>query len=112
MKRLICTVMAVLFLILIAFVSYFLGGINGAIITSKYLFRKDVRDFGSGNAGATNVLRSQGKLPAALTFVGDLAKSMLAVYLGGLFLNAIQLVPNPDMTLLSYNPENLAIIGS
>ena len=99
-------------MLLAAVIGYLLGSISFAILITRLFSGKDIRDFGSGNAGATNVLRSQGKLPAALTFVGDLAKSMLAVYLGGLFLNAIQLVPNPDMTLLSYNPENLAIIGS
>lgn len=99
-------------MLLAAVVGYLLGSISFAILITRLFSGKDIRDFGSGNAGATNVLRAQGKLPAALTFLGDLGKSMLAVYLGGLFLNAIQLSPDPDMTLLTYNPENLQIIGS
>jgi glycerol-3-phosphate acyltransferase PlsY len=39
----------------------------------------DIRDRGSGNIGATNVLRTAGRLPAALTLVGDVAKGYLAV---------------------------------
>lgn len=99
-------------MLLAAIVGYSLGSISFAIIVTRLFSGKDIRSFGSGNAGATNVLRSQGKLPAALTFIGDLAKSMLAVFLGGFFMNAVQLSPNPDMTLLTYNPENLTIIGS
>ena len=38
----------------IAVFSYLLGGLNGAIIASKYVFHRDVRDYGSGNAGLTN----------------------------------------------------------
>lgn len=74
--------MAVLFLILIALVSYFLGGINGAIITSKYLFRKDVRDFGSGNAGLTNFYRSFGVKGVVLVLAMDIVKSVAALLLG------------------------------
>lgn len=74
--------MAVLFLIIIAVVSYFLGGINGAIITSKYLFRKDVRDFGSGNAGLTNFYRTFGVKGAALVLALDILKSVIALLIG------------------------------
>ena len=57
----------------IAVFSYLLGGLNGAIIASKYVFHRDVRDYGSGNAGLTNfyrtfgVLAACGKLPALLS---------------------------------------------
>ena len=64
---------------LAALVAYLLGSVNFAIIVTRAFSGKDIRSFGSGNAGATNVLRAQGKLPAALTFVGDLLKSMLSV---------------------------------
>ena len=81
--------MAVLFLILIAFVSYFLGGINGAIITSKYLFRKDVRDFGSGNAGLTNFYRSFGVKGVALVLAMDILKSIVSLLLGGALMGLV-----------------------
>lgn len=70
-------------LLVTAMLSYLLGSANFAIIVTRAYAKADIRQVGSGNAGATNVLRSQGKLPAALTTVGDLAKSMIAVVLGG-----------------------------
>ncbi len=69
-------------LIVTALCAYLLGSINSAIIVTRFISRTDIRDTGSGNAGATNVLRSQGKLPAILTTLGDLGKSILSVLLG------------------------------
>jgi acyl-phosphate glycerol 3-phosphate acyltransferase len=62
-------------------VSYLLGSINTALIISKRLFKDDIREHGSGNAGTTNVLRTYGKKPAIITFVGDSLKGVLAVVL-------------------------------
>ena len=78
--------MKVLILIAIALLSYFLGGLNGAIISSKFIFKKDVRDFGSGNAGLTNFYRTFGKMGVALVLAVDVLKSVAAVLLGGLLL--------------------------
>ncbi len=58
--------------------SYVLGSISFAVIFSKLFTKKDVRDFGSGNAGMTNVMRSAGFLPGALTFVFDVLKGVAA----------------------------------
>lgn len=69
-------------LIVIALSAYLLGSINSAIIVTRLFSSTDIRNAGSGNAGATNVLRSQGKLPAILTTLGDLGKSIAAVLLG------------------------------
>lgn len=66
-------------LLLSAVLAYLLGSCNFAIIVSKTMLKEDIREKGSGNAGATNMLRSHGKGPAALTSVGDLAKSIVAV---------------------------------
>lgn len=65
-------------------VAYLLGSINTAVIVTK-IFTKggDIRMMGSGNAGFTNVLRSVGKVPAILTIVCDLLKSVVAVLIGG-----------------------------
>jgi len=62
--------------------SYLLGSINTALIVSKCFFHDDVRKHGSGNAGTTNILRTYGKKPAIITFVGDALKGVLAVLLG------------------------------
>lgn len=73
-------------LLLTALAAYLLGSFNFAIIVTKALSHGDIRETGSGNAGATNVLRSQGKLPALLTTLGDLAKSFAAVLLARLLI--------------------------
>jgi glycerol-3-phosphate acyltransferase PlsY len=61
--------------------AYLLGSISFAIITSKLFGLADPRSYGSGNPGATNVLRSGKKAAAALTLFGDAAKGWLAVFL-------------------------------
>ncbi|MEG2174880.1 MAG: glycerol-3-phosphate 1-O-acyltransferase PlsY [Oscillospiraceae bacterium] len=69
-------------IILALLMSYLLGSVSFAVVVSKYLEGEDVRQKGSGNAGATNMLRNYGWIPAAMTFVGDLAKGSIAVLLG------------------------------
>lgn len=93
-------------LVLTAGLSYLLGSISFAIIVTKLFSGNDIRSFGSGNAGATNVLRSQGKLPAILTFIGDLAKSLLAAYIGGVLLRNLQLLPQA-----AYDIEYMTVVG-
>ena len=68
-----------LFVIAVIAVSYLLGSINSAIIISKLLYKDDIRKYGSGNAGMTNMLRTFGKKAALLTLIGDLLKTALAV---------------------------------
>ena len=67
---------------LIAIVSYLIGSVNFAIITTKARLNKDIRDYGSGNAGMTNVLRTQGKSAAAVVFVGDFIKGAASAAIG------------------------------
>ena len=59
--------------------AYFIGSISFAVIISKKLGGADVRTVGSGNAGATNVLRTAGKKAALWVFLGDFAKGFVAV---------------------------------
>lgn len=61
--------------------AYLLGSLSFAVIVSKAFGLADPRSFGSGNPGATNVLRTGKKLAAALTLLGDAAKGWLAVFL-------------------------------
>ena len=63
---------ALLYVLFCAVIPYLLGSLSFSIIVSRLLFRKDVRNYGSHNAGMTNVLRTYGALPAILTIVGDL----------------------------------------
>ncbi len=65
--------------------AYLIGSINFAIITTKVKSHEDIRDYGSGNAGMTNVLRTQGKGPAAVVLAGDFLKGVVSVGIGYLF---------------------------
>lgn len=63
----------------IALVSYFLGCINGAVLTSKLFYHDDVRHYGSGNAGLTNFYRTYGAKYALCVIVLDMGKAAAAV---------------------------------
>ncbi|MCE1241544.1 MAG: glycerol-3-phosphate 1-O-acyltransferase PlsY [Azonexaceae bacterium] len=63
-----------------ALAAYLLGSVPFAMISSKLFGLADPRSYGSGNPGATNVLRSGNKKAALLTLVGDAAKGWLAVF--------------------------------
>ena len=68
-------------LLISAVVAYLLGSLDFAIIVTKAFTNEDIREKGSGNAGATNVLRNHGKKLAALTSLGDVGKSVVSVLL-------------------------------
>ncbi len=59
--------------------AYLIGAIPVGFLVARLFGGLDIRGAGSGNIGATNVLRTLGKLPAILTLIGDVAKGYLAV---------------------------------
>ena len=63
----------------LSFYSYFLGSIPFGLIITKFFLNKDLRDVGSGNIGATNVLRAGKKFLGALTLFLDILKSYIAI---------------------------------
>ena len=63
-------------------VAYLVGAIPVGFVVARAFGIGDIRRHGSGSIGMTNVLRTAGKTPAILTLVGDVAKGMLAVWLG------------------------------
>ena len=65
--------------------AYLLGSVSFAIVVSKMFRLADPRTFGSGNPGATNVLRTGNKVAAALTLLGDCVKGVLPVALAVYF---------------------------
>jgi acyl phosphate:glycerol-3-phosphate acyltransferase len=72
--------------LLIAIVgAYLIGSISFAVIVSKAMRLDDPRTYGSGNPGATNVLRSGNKTAAILTLIGDALKGWFAVWLVVMF---------------------------
>jgi len=73
------------FLVIIAG-SYFLGGLNGAIITSRLVYKEDIREHGSGNAGLTNFLRTYGTRAVFLMVLIDVLKTAFPVVMSGMLL--------------------------
>lgn len=69
-------------LFIVAIVAYLLGAVNGSIIASKYFFKKDIRELGSGNAGLTNFYRNFGTKGILLVLAIDIVKTAIAVWLG------------------------------
>ena len=69
-------------IILSIVIGYALGNVSTGLIISKLGSGMDIRDAGSGNAGATNVLRTLGWMPSLLTFVGDALKGVIAALIG------------------------------
>lgn len=76
--------------------AYLLGSVPFAIISSRLFRLADPRDYGSGNPGATNVLRSGNKAAAIMTLVGDCAKGWLAVWV---------------VVQLGFSPQDAALAG-
>ena len=68
-------------LLVSAVLGYLLGSVPFAVIVSRVFRLADPRSFGSGNPGATNVLRSGSKAAALLTLLGDAAKGWLAMFI-------------------------------
>jgi glycerol-3-phosphate acyltransferase PlsY len=62
-------------------IAYFIGSVSFSILYAKVTGAKDPRESGSKNAGATNILRSEGKTAALVVLIGDLAKGAIAVLL-------------------------------
>lgn len=72
-----------------AVAAYLIGSINTSIILSRIFFGDDIRKSGSGNAGATNMLRTHGKKFAIATLILDILKGVAAVLLALLADNII-----------------------
>ncbi len=80
-------------------VPYLLGSLNFGIILSKLFFHEDIRNYGSGNAGTTNMLRTYGKRAAVLTLVCDMLKGVVAILVGALVLNPAAYAPVDGIAL-------------
>lgn len=90
-----------IYLVILA-ISYLLGSIPFGLLMGKWFAKVDVRKYGSGNIGMTNVLRTTGYFPAFITLIGDAGKGALAAIL------ANNLVGDPFFSLLV---GTLAVIG-
>ena len=70
--------------IITLFVGYAFGCVNSSIILSKFFMKKDIRDFGSGNAGLTNATRIMGKKLGVFVAFGDVFKCIIPGIIGGI----------------------------
>ena len=100
---------SVLVLIGSILIAYLLGSVNFAIIITKLFKKGDIRDYGSGNAGMTNVLRTVGKGAAALTLLGDFSKGILSVLIMRLLMFLCCGIT--DTSLLDYIVALAALMG-
>lgn len=92
------------FLLAIIFIlSYLIGSVNTSIIVGKCLSGTDVRQYGSGNAGATNALRTLGKKAGILVVLGDCLKAVIAILTAMLIL--------PEQPLAVYLAGVGAVLG-
>jgi glycerol-3-phosphate acyltransferase PlsY len=83
--------------------AYLIGSISFAVLMSKAFGLADPRSYGSGNPGATNVLRSGKKVAAVLTLLGDAAKGWVVVFA------TIKLAPHDGQGLLIVALVSLAV---
>lgn len=81
---------------IIAAAAYLLGSIPTGYLLVRIFRKQDIRAIGSGNIGATNVLRSGGKGLGAATFLLDMLKGCAAVWLGPILAAAVLSVPALD----------------
>ena len=82
--------MRTLYLILTAIIGYCLGSLNGAIIAGQFVLHKDIRRFGSRNAGLTNYYRTFGTPGLVVLVLIDVLKTVIAVLIGGALLNKVE----------------------
>ncbi|MGO1469546.1 MAG: glycerol-3-phosphate acyltransferase, partial [Tissierella sp.] len=75
--------------IIVIIITYLIGCFSSAYIVGKFFKKIDIRNFGSGNVGSTNALRVMGAKVGIITFLLDVLKGILAVYIGRLLLGDI-----------------------
>lgn len=99
--------MKYLIIIAVAVVSYLIGSVNFSILISKAISGKDIRESGSGNAGATNMLRTHGKKMGVLTLLLDVLKGIIAIIIAMIVDKNI----GADTGILSYIAGVCVILG-
>lgn len=71
-------------ILLAALIGYLLGSVNASLVIGKVIYKTDIRQYGSGNAGATNALRTFGRRAALMAVAGDALKGILACLVGSM----------------------------
>ena len=71
--------------ILLLFIAYLLGSIPSGVWIGQLFFKKDIRQFGSGNTGTTNTFRVLGKSDGVIVLLMDILKRTVATWLTAIF---------------------------
>lgn len=96
--------------LIVALVSYLIGSVSFAVVVSRAMNLSDPRSYGSGNPGATNVLRSGNKTAAVLTLLGDGLKGLAAVWLAAMFTRSM--MPDlPEESLIAIALGSLGVFA-
>src|SRR5580692_6964556 len=96
-------------ILLVSVFAYLLGSIPVGYVLVRLFRKQDIRSVGSGNIGATNVLRSGGKGLGAATFLLDVVKGCSAVYIGGLL--GVLLAPDAQLRNMQALAALFAVLG-
>lgn len=94
--------MNILLIVISAAVGYLLGSANSSLIVGRF-YGVDIRKHGSGNAGATNTLRTLGKVPALLVLLGDALKGIAACSAGFLIAGSTGLMVGGIASVMGHN---------
>lgn len=97
--------------VIIAVAAYFIGGLSPAVLISRLVSGKDIRDTGSGNAGATNVMRSLGVKYGILTFVLDVLKGVIPTLVAKLCIDQYAHYSTPHASYAAYLVGFMVILG-
>ena len=97
----------IILIVISSLIAYLIGSVNTSIIVSKLLGKTDIRNHGSGNAGATNTLRVLGKKAALLVVIGDGLKGVISI----LIVKAICSIANIEGSLPVYFAAFFTILG-
>lgn len=97
--------------IIISIIScYLIGSIPTAVIYGRFVHGVDVREYGSGNAGATNTLRTLGKFAGMVVMIFDVLKAYLATY-SATYLVVIGAIPENHLMIYKIGFGIVAVIG-
>jgi glycerol-3-phosphate acyltransferase PlsY len=94
-----------------ALIGYLFGSIPVGLIITRINKGVDIRDYGSGVTGATNVIRTSGAKAGVLTIIGDVAKGIAPVYIGLALAKAADISPHDDRAWVAAAGGTAAVIG-
>lgn len=97
--------------VMVGVISYLIGSINFSIMLSRAIGGKDIRKSGSGNAGATNMLRTYGKKMGVITLLLDVLKGIIAIAIANIIVNHYNLTSANDAFLAALDYASLPYIA-